>query len=359
MEAVSITAPRTVEIIDVADPPLGPEDVLVDIQFVGLCGSDLNTYRGFSHIVTFPRIPGHEVSGIITAKGERVPDSITLGDRVLLSPYSHCGLCPACRVGRTNCCQSNETLGMQRDGALTRRLAIHYSKTYSSSTLSFEEMVLVEPLSVGYHAANRGRVTEMDTVLAIGCGTIGIGVIAAAARKGATVIAADVDNSKLETAKAFGARYAVNSTRQSPLEATRELTSHEGVSVAIEAVGLPETYRLAVDAVCYAGRVVYVGYAEREVCYDVTDFVRKEIDILGSRNALHVFPSVIKMMEHRQFPFAELISRVYPFEEAARAFRDWDAKPGSFTKILIDLAESRADQNAPSTHTAAGCSPDE
>jgi threonine dehydrogenase-like Zn-dependent dehydrogenase len=277
------------------------------------------------------------VSGVIAAKGEKVPESINEGDRVMLSPYSHCGVCPACRVGRTNCCQFNQTLGVQRDGALTRRFAIHYSQALPSKILSFEELALVEPMSVGYHAANRGQVTEMDTVLVIGCGTIGIGVISAAARKGATVIATDIDDGKLEIAKRFGAQYTVNSTQQDVLAAMGELTDHEGVSVAIEAVGLPETFRLAVDAVAYAGRVVYVGYAKKEVTYDTTNFVRKELDIRGSRNALRVFPAVIKMMEKRQQPFKELITRIYPFDETVQAFRDWDAAPGSFTKILIDV----------------------
>jgi threonine dehydrogenase-like Zn-dependent dehydrogenase len=101
---------------------------------------------------------------------------------------------------------------------------------------------------------------------------------------------------------------------------------------------LPETFRLAVEAVAFAGRVVYVGYAKSEVCYDTTDFVRKELDIMGSRNALHVLPAVIKMLEKRQQPFADLITEIYPFDRTAQAFRDWDADPTKFTKILIDVS---------------------
>ncbi len=337
MKAISFSAPYQVEIIDIPAPHLGPEEVMVDVHYVGLCGSDLNTYRGLFPLVTYPRIPGHEVSGVIVAKGEQVPESINEGDSVMLSPYSHCGVCPACRAGRPNCCQFNQTLGLQRDGAMTNRFAIHYSQVFSSTELSLQELAMVEPLSVGYHAANRGRVTEMDTVLVIGCGTIGIGVVAAAARKGATIIAADIDDAKLADAAKFGAQYTVNSTKQEVLAVVNELTASEGVSVAIEAVGLPETFRLAVEAVAFAGRVVYVGYAKKEVCYDTTNFVRKELDILGARNALRVFPAVIKMMEKRQQLFMDLVTKIYPFAETEQAFRDWDAAPGKFTKILIDL----------------------
>jgi 2-desacetyl-2-hydroxyethyl bacteriochlorophyllide A dehydrogenase len=337
VKAICLSAPREVEIVDIPEPQLGPEDVIVEVYYAGLCGTDLNTYRGLFPLVTYPRIPGHEVSGVILAKGEHVPDSFNRGDRVTLSPYSECGVCPACRAGRPNCCQFNQTLGVQREGAMTSRFAIHYSKVFSSKELSLEELALVEPLSVGYHAANRGRVSEVDTVLVIGCGTIGIGVVAAAARKGATVIATDIDDVKLGDGQRFGAHHAINSAQQDVLGVIAELTGGEGVSVAIEAVGLPETFRLAVDAVAFAGRVVYVGYAKQEVCYDTTHFVRKELDILGARNALRVFPAVIKMLEKRQQPFADLITRIYPFDGVTQAFQDWDAAPAKFAKILINL----------------------
>lgn len=339
MKAICFSAPRKVEIVDIPEPQLGPEDVIVEVHYVGLCGSDLNTFRGLFPLVTYPRIPGHEVSGVIVAKGDKVPESINEGDRVMVSPYTNCGLCPACRAGRPNCCQFNQTYGVQRDGVLTGRFAVHYAKVFANSVLSLKELALVEPLSVGYHSANRGRVTEVDTVLVIGCGTIGIGVIAAAARKGATLIAADIDDAKLEDAARFGAQYVINSTQQDVLDAVAELTDGQGASVAIEAVGLPETFRLAVDAVAFAGRVVYVGYAKQEVCYDTTHFVRKELDIMGSRNALRVFPAVIKMLEKRQQPFIDLITMVYPFDEVERAFQDWDAAPEKYTKILIGLLD--------------------
>ena len=211
---------------------------------------------------------------------------------------------------------------------MAERFAIHYSKVFSSQVLTLEELALVEPMSVGYHAANRGQVSEIDSVLVIGCGTIGMGAVAASVRKGATVIAADVDDGKLELARRFGAQHTINSTRAGPAGAGRPPYKRtKGVSVAIEAVGLPQTFRLAVDAVCYAGRVVYVGYAKKEVSYDTTLFVRKELDIRGSRNALRVFPAVIKMLEARQQPFTDLITRVFPFAETAQALEDWSQNP--------------------------------
>jgi threonine dehydrogenase-like Zn-dependent dehydrogenase len=337
VKAISLSAPRQVEIIETPEPQVDPEDVLVEVAFVGLCGSDLGMYRGSFSIGSYPRVPGHEVSGTIVSRGDSVPDSIAVGDRVTLWPYTECGVCPACRVGRPNCCQFNQTLGLQRDGALTARFAIPYTKVFSSQMLTLRELALVEPMSVGYHAANRGQVSEVDSVLVIGCGTIGMGAVAASVRKGSTVIAADIDDGKLELAGRFGAQHTINSDREDLSAAVAHLTAGEGVAVAIEAVGLPQTFRLAVDAVCYAGRVVYVGYAKEKVCYDTTNFVHKELDIRGSRNALRVFPAVITMLEGRRQPFDALITRTYPFSQAEQAFRDWDASAGAFTKILVGV----------------------
>ena len=123
MKAAVLTGVRAIEIIDIPEPILGPEDVLVDVKCTGLCGTDLNSYRGKLALVSYPRIPGHEISGVIIEKGVDVPDAIKLGNNVTLSPYTTCGICPSCRNGRPNCCQFNETLGVQRDGAMMDKFA--------------------------------------------------------------------------------------------------------------------------------------------------------------------------------------------------------------------------------------------
>ena len=135
----------------------------------------------------------------------------------------------------------------------------------------------------------------------------------------------------------FGARHAINSAAEDLQTRIDELTRGEGVSVAIEAVGLPETYRLGVEAVAYCGRVVYIGYAKDETTYDTKLFVAKELDILGSRNALLEFPTVIQMLEGRERKFTDLITHRYPFAETIQAFADWDVDPGRFTKTMVDM----------------------
>lgn len=322
---------------DISEPVMGPLDVMIDVYFVGLCGSDLNAYKGLMPFVTFPRIPGHEISGIITAKGDKVPDIIRPGDRATVSPYTSCGICPACKAGRENTCENNKTLGVQRDGAITEKIIVPFEKVFTSQILSLHELALVEPLSVGYHAANRGRINELDTVLVFGCGTIGMGAICSSVRKGAVVIAVDVDDEKLERAKIFGAAWCINAATENVKKRIAEITQNEGVSIAIEAVGSGETFRQAIESVCFAGRVVMIGYSKGETQLETQQIVKKEIDVLGSRNALRVFPAVIKMLELREKPFTDLITRIYPFNKTPEAFKDWSLNPGKVSKFLIDI----------------------
>jgi len=337
MKAFAITAKKTIQEIEIEEPVPDSNEILLEVHYVGLCGSDLNAYRGLMPLVTLPRIPGHEISGIIIDKGNQVPDSFKIGDKATVSPYTNCGICPACRAGRINTCEFNQTLGVQRDGALTMKIRVPYDKIYTNEKLSLQELVLVEPMSVGYHGVNRGEVKETDTVLLIGCGTIGMGALCSAVRKGATVIALDIDDSKLEIAKNLGAAYIINSKKENALARIKELTGNEGVNVVIEAAGNPATFVLALEAVSFAGRVITIGYSKEEAHFNSQLIVRKELNIYGSRNALRVFPSVIQMLERKEKPYLNLITKIFPFDQVPQAFQYWDENPGIVTKILIDV----------------------
>ena len=339
MKAFSIKKTGLIIPTEVEEPKIGTSDVLVEIHYIGLCGSDLNSYRGLMPLVTLPRVPGHEISGIVLEKGAEVPDTISTGDKVTLSPYTNCGICPACRSGRINTCEFNETLGVQRDGALTKRIAVPFEKVFVSRTLSLTELVLIEPLSVGYHGTNRGHVCETDTVLLLGCGTIGMGALLAAVRKGATVIALDIDDTKLAQAKKFGASLVINSLKEEPLSVIRDITSNLGASAVIEAAGTQQTYKLALDAASFAGRIVFIGYPKSDVTLNAPLLVKKEVTIYGSRNALRVFPSVISLLERKEKPFTDLITKIFPFDETPNAFDFWDKNTRMVSKVLIQVTE--------------------
>jgi 2-desacetyl-2-hydroxyethyl bacteriochlorophyllide A dehydrogenase len=338
MRAVVIDRPGSAGVGTLGEPTLAAGHVLVRVRTVGFCGSDLNTFRGLNPLVSYPRVPGHELAGTVEANGDDVPASIAVGADVTVVPYTACGICPACRRGRVNTCRDNQTLGVQRDGALTERIAVPWRSVLRADGLSRRELALVEPLAVGLHAVARGRVASGDVVAVLGTGAVGLGAVAGAARAGATVIAVDVDDRKLATARRAGATHVVNA-RDTPVHDTlREITDGDGPDVVIEAVGLPETFLSAVSDVAVAGRVVYIGYAKAPVRFDTTLFVRKELDILGARNATaDDFRAVLSLLHARLFPVDDAVTRIVALDEAADALRDWDADPAAVTRIHVDL----------------------
>ena len=336
-KAVLLEKPFTISTIDSVLPSMGEEEVLFRVEYVGLCGTDLSSYKGTMPLVSYPRIPGHEIGAIIIDKGNKVPDTFRAGDRVTVNPYSSCGQCPACLAKRYNTCQFNQTMGVQRDGSMQQVFAAHYSKLYKSDKLSFQELALVEPLSVGYHATERAAVIVTDTVLVIGCGVIGIGAIIACVQKGATVIAADISDDKLSFLTQFGVEHLINTSKQDLISRIDELTNSKGVNVVIEAVGSAATYQYCLQAVSFAGRVVAIGYAKEDILLNTSLIVRKELNIVGSRNALNEFKPVIQMLEEARYPFDKLISKIYPLEKAGEAFDFWYHNPAEVIKILIQL----------------------
>lgn len=339
MKAVIFDAPGQVRLFEKAEPVMQPDEVLLKINLVGLCGTDLNIYKGNMPLVSYPRIPGHEVSGVILEKGREVAEYIKIGKAVTINPYSNCGKCMACRSGKINTCRYNQTMGVQRDGAMVQYLSVPHQKIIQSDILNSTELALVEPLSVGYHAANRARIVAGECVVVIGCGMIGIGAVLAALRKKAIVIAIDIDDQKLALMKSLGAQYVINSSRVDAITAIMEITGGEGVNASIEAVGVSATYRLALEAAGFTGRVVYIGYANEEISFDTTRIVKKELDIMGSRNALMEFTDVIEMLEEKQFEADKLISGIYPMHEIGEAFRFWKNNPHEVIKLLTMIDE--------------------
>lgn len=328
--------PGSLAIEEIPDPIRKPGEALLQVRYVGLCGTDLNSYRGRNPLVSYPRIPGHEIAATIAEIDDGHPD-LAVGTNVTLSPYTNCGECAACRNSRSNACQFNQTLGVQRDGALAEFISVPVEKLYTAR-LTLRELCLVEPLTVGCHAVARARVDATDTVAIFGCGGVGLGAVAASAFRGATTIAIDVDDEKLEIAKKAGAAYAINSKQQDPATVLKGLTEDLGPQVVIEAVGHPETFRAAVDIVAFTGRVVYIGYAKEPVTYETRLFVQKELDIMGARNALsHDFREVISMLEQHRFPVDAAISAVVDLGEAPQILASWDADPARYTKIMVSL----------------------
>ena len=335
LKALVLQKPGHATIETIPQPIATGEQILLKVRMVGFCGSDLNSFRGLNPLVSFPRIPGHELCATVVEAGHNT--GLSVGTDVAVSPYTSCGKCSSCGRGRPNACQFNQTLGVQRDGGLTEFIVLPPDKLYPAK-LTPKELCWVEPLTVGFHAAARGRVSAKDIVAILGCGGVGLGAVAASSSRGATTICVDVDDEKLQLARAAGGSHTINTRHQSLHECLTEMTQGCGPDVVIEAIGTPATFRAAVEEVAFTGRVVYIGYAKELVSYETRLFVQKELDILGSRNALpEDFHAVITMLEQRKFPVDQAVSLVVPLEEAAQALRSWSENPSRFKKILVCL----------------------
>lgn len=339
MKAIQISHNQELNVIEteaLKAPTAG--EVLLKLQYVGFCGSDINTFMGRNTMALNPVIPGHEVGAIIEAVGEDVPEGLKPGMTVTCNPYTNCGKCASCRNGRVNACEHNETLGVQRNGAMKEYIVLPWEKVIPAGLLTPKTCALVEPMSVGFHAVSRAQVTDIDVVLVIGCGMVGLGAVVRSVTRGATVVAADIDDEKLALAKELGASYTINTKTEDVRERLRSMTSGFGPDVVIEAVGSTETYQMAVDEVAFTGRVICIGYAKSEVSFQTKYFVQKELDIRGSRNAMPSdFRAVIHYLERGTCPVDKLITKVIKPEEAFETMQWWSKNPGKVFRILVEM----------------------
>lgn len=336
MKAVAISEDGKAVVVEREKPVLKPGEVLVKIKYTGFCGSDLNTFLGKNPMVKLPVIPGHEIGAVVEAVSAGVPNSIKEGIPCTVNPYTNCGYCSSCRNGRPNACRFNQTFGVQRDGAMCEYIAVPWQKVIVDKDISSRDFALVEPVSVGFHAVSRAEVTDLDIVLVIGCGMIGVGAVVRAALRGAKVIAMDMDGDKLELAKRLGAIHTINSKTEDVHSRLQEITNNAGADVVIEAVGAPITYQTAINEAAFTGRVVCIGYAKTEIAFETKYFVQKELDIRGSRNAMpEDFRAVMEYMKRGTCPVDELVSGIYRPEQVQQVLENWAKEPGKVFRILI------------------------
>ena len=339
MKALFLTQVGKSEVFEIDKPIPKSGEVLLKVEMVGFCGGDLNGFKGLCPFQEYPNILGHEVGAVIEELGEDVPLHLRIGAKVTLYPYLACGTCVACRKGRPNACKTNKTMGVRRPGAMTRYVCAPWQDLFFSDQLSVRELALAEPLTVGFHAVSRGRVDSQDIVAVLGCGIVGLGAVAAAVNRHATVIAIDLDDTKLAIARKIGALNTINPSKEDLHQRLQEITNGDGPDVIIEAVGSPSTYRSAVEEVAFLGRVVCIGYAKAPVEFNTSLFVQKEIEILGSRNCVRKsdFPEVLSYLESKKFPVDDVISKVISIDEGPETLKSWAENPQGIIKIMIDF----------------------
>jgi threonine dehydrogenase-like Zn-dependent dehydrogenase len=337
MKAAMRLAPRRMEIVDEPEPVPGPDQALVRIEACGICGSDLHLYLGDHPYSTFPRTPGHELSGTVVALGDRYEGPIEIGDRVAIEPLIPCGHCYACRRGRTNCCANLQVLGAHANGGMSELFAVDTRSLYPTGDLDPELTAMVEPISIGVWAALRGEVTAEDLVVIFGAGPIGQAIVLAAVDRGARVLVVDKVTPRLELARKVGAEVVVEAGRDDTARAVSDWTGGEGASVVFDATGVPAVIRQAADLVASSGRIVIVGISDQEVSIPVIEFTRKELSVLGSRNSAGIFADAVALVQRNQEKVRSLITHRFPLDQAPQALEFALEHPTEAEKVMITV----------------------
>jgi L-iditol 2-dehydrogenase len=342
LKALLYTKPYTFEYTDFPDPVAGDDDVLIRVKACGICGSDVHGYTGKTGRRIPPLIMGHEAAGIVEDTGKNV-NVFEKGDRVCFDSTVYCNKCQACRPGRFNRCDQRQVLGVsvpafKRHGTFAEYVAVPWwivSKI--PDELSFVHAALLEPASIGTHAANRAAISAGDTVAVIGAGTIGLFIMQGARLRGAgRVIAVDINEFRLDLAKKLGADKLINPLKCDLAEAVLKETDGKGANVAVEAVGYAKTFADAVSVTRMGGHVVAVGNLEKKAEFDLQQLVAREHTFIGSYASSGEFRDCIDLVATRKINVEPLISEVLPLEEGPDAFDRLLKGEENLLKIVLE-----------------------
>lgn len=337
MRAVVTTAMKAMELTEWPEPMPGPGQALIQVEAVGICGSDIHIYTGEHPYLQYPQIQGHEFCGTVLAFGEGYDGPVRVGERVAVEPLISCGTCYPCRQGRPNCCTNLAVLGVHVPGALAERIAVNVASLYPVGNLEAELGALAEPLSIGVQGVTRGGVTAEDRAVIFGAGPIGQAVLLAVKDRGAQTLVVDMLLPRLDLALKLGADRVVHVGSQNVEEAVQDWTKGEGPSVIFEATGVPSVIRQAVELVASAGRVVIIGVSTREVSLPAVEFTRKELTILGSRNSTGVFAEAVHLVRRHRDLARLLITHRFPLAETPQALEFALNHPTEAEKVIISL----------------------
>lgn len=318
------------------DETLAPNEVLLKIHNIGICGTDYHAFRGNQPFFSYPRRLGHELGAEIVAIGKGVnSEKYPIGSRVSVEPYLHCGTCSACRRGKTNCCETLQVLGVHTEGGMTEFLKVPAAKVHISTKLTYEQLALVETLAIGCHAVERAAIEPTDIVLVIGAGPIGLSVIEFARLTGAEIFVLDRDANRL----AFCAEtYSVKTILATEMTDLQDVMP-EKPTVIFDATGNEHSMNETITKVSNGGKIIFVGLHLSNVVFKDTDFHRREITLLSSRNALPAnFKFIIQKMEEGVIDTAKWITHRADFDDILQHFETWLKPESRVIKAVVQVS---------------------
>lgn len=321
MKQITLERPRCLVASDTAPPVAGPGEALLRVHRVGLCGTDFHAFHGRQPFFTYPRVVGHEL-GAEVLESPANDRGLKAGARCTVEPYLNCAKCDPCRSGHYNNCEDIKVLGVHVDGGLREFLAVPLDHVYPSSRLAFDQLALVEPLSIGAQAVMRGGVTEGQQVLVIGAGPIGVAVAQLALAAGARVRAIETTPYRRALVERLG------------VEALAEADDRLA-DVVIDATGNIASMARSFSRARFGGHVVWVGIAAGAVPVDDPLFHHRELTLLASRNSAGHFPRLIRMIEEGLIDTSPWITHRVCLDEIPDHFEEVSQREG--LKTMIEL----------------------
>ena len=341
MKALQLEKPLSWKRIEIAEPHApAVGEVLVRVQRVGICGTDLGGYLGKMPFFSYPRIPGHELGVEVLAVGDGVTN-VQPGDRCSVEPYLNCQQCYSCRRGFTNCCEQHKTLGVMCDGGLTERILLPARKLHLANTLTPDQCALVETLAIGCHAVNRAASKTGENVLIIGAGPIGLSALEFVKLSGARTIVMDISENRLAFVRD---KMGIPDTLQvhgdeSDVKSLADLTNGQLADVVIDATGSNKSMARAFEFAAFAGRIVFVGITQQNIEFPHAPIMhRRELTLLASRNALtRDFTRIISLIEDGKIDTRPWITHHAAFDDVPDIFPSWLKPETGVIKAVVNV----------------------
>jgi 2-desacetyl-2-hydroxyethyl bacteriochlorophyllide A dehydrogenase len=322
MQQVVLTGPGSLSWRDVPQPVAIQGEVLLAISRIGICGSDFHAFAGRHPAYVYPRVLGHELSGVVLeSKGNEY--GIKAGDRCAIDPYVNCGHCDACQMGRSNCCQHLQVLGVHRDGGMQDIVSVPPGLLHPSEKLTLDQLALVETLGIGAHAVARAGLQKGETAIVVGAGPIGLGTAIFAREAGADVFVIEKNEDRRAFAESQGWK-------------TRLPADEIFGNVVFDATGSATVMAESLNRVSVGGRLVFVGLTSDPIQLDDALFHKREITLLASRNSVGQFPRIIKMLEEGTIQIDNWITERLVLSDLPREFPVLINRP-HLIKAMVDI----------------------
>ena len=338
MKAIKFEQPWNVACVEMDRPVPGPGQALIKVVTAGICGSDIGAFRGTNGLVSYPRVIGHELAGIVESIPDGNPKGIRVGDRVVVDPYLYCGHCYPCSIGRTNCCTDLHVLGVHVDGGMAEYFCHPADMLVKiPDGMDWVLAATAEPLTISLPGVPRGGHTAGEFCAIYGAGPIGLLAGMAAQAYGAHAIIIDVVQERLDFARSVGIEYAINSGEQDPAALVAEITGGTMAQLVMECTGANACIRGSLDLVSNAGRITFTGWPKKETSLPTDLFTKKEIDIRGARTSAGEFEEAIDLICSGKVDVRRLLTKTVSLEEAPETIIDIEKNPGRYMKVVVQV----------------------